>query len=102
MNDDFFASADSVLAEITLQVDGRSRRLTVDTRTSLLDALRERLGNTSPKIAATTASAVPARCSRLLHSATRSWVISATSVLRTLADSVACGPSFAGPAPDDD
>ena len=36
-------------AEITLQVDGEHQRLTVDTRTSLLDALRERLGNTSPK-----------------------------------------------------
>ena len=36
-------------AEITLRVDGESHRLTVDTRTSLLDALRERLGNTSPK-----------------------------------------------------
>jgi xanthine dehydrogenase YagT iron-sulfur-binding subunit len=40
---------DAVQAEISLQVDGRTRRLTVDTRTSLLDALRERLGNTSPK-----------------------------------------------------
>jgi xanthine dehydrogenase YagT iron-sulfur-binding subunit len=40
---------DAVQAEITLRVDGRTRRLTVDTRTSLLDALRERLGNTSPK-----------------------------------------------------
>jgi xanthine dehydrogenase YagT iron-sulfur-binding subunit len=39
----------AVLAEVTLQVDGTTRRLTVDTRTSLLDALRERLGNTSPK-----------------------------------------------------
>ena len=39
----------AVQAEITLRVDGRTRRLTVDTRTSLLDALRERLGNTSPK-----------------------------------------------------
>jgi xanthine dehydrogenase YagT iron-sulfur-binding subunit len=39
----------AVQAEITLRVDGRSRQLTVDTRTSLLDALRERLGNTSPK-----------------------------------------------------
>jgi xanthine dehydrogenase YagT iron-sulfur-binding subunit len=52
VNDDFLC-ADSVpgavQAEITLQVDGRSRRLTVDTRTSLLDALRERLGNVSPK-----------------------------------------------------
>jgi xanthine dehydrogenase YagT iron-sulfur-binding subunit len=34
---------------ISLTVDGVVRRLTVDTRTSLLDALRERLGNTSPK-----------------------------------------------------
>jgi xanthine dehydrogenase YagT iron-sulfur-binding subunit len=35
--------------EITLMVDDTEHRLTVDTRTSLLDALRERLGNTSPK-----------------------------------------------------
>src|SRR4051812_10904793 len=36
-------------AEITLRVDGRERTVTVDTRTSLLDALRERLGVMSPK-----------------------------------------------------
>jgi xanthine dehydrogenase YagT iron-sulfur-binding subunit len=36
-------------AEITLSVDGAAHRLTVDTRTTLLDALRERLGITSPK-----------------------------------------------------
>jgi xanthine dehydrogenase YagT iron-sulfur-binding subunit len=36
-------------AEITLRVDGAERHLTVDTRTTLLDALRERLGITSPK-----------------------------------------------------
>ena len=36
-------------AEISLRVDGADQRLTVDTRTSLLDALRERLGNSSPK-----------------------------------------------------
>jgi xanthine dehydrogenase YagT iron-sulfur-binding subunit len=36
-------------AHITLRVDGRSHDLTVDTRTTLLDALRERVGNTSPK-----------------------------------------------------
>jgi len=36
-------------AEISLTVDGVPRRLTVDTRTTLLDALRERLGNPSPK-----------------------------------------------------
>ena len=34
---------------ITLTVDGRDRTVRVDTRTSLLDALRERLGVTSPK-----------------------------------------------------
>lgn len=36
-------------AEITLTVDGVLRRLTIDTRTTVLDALRERLGNPSPK-----------------------------------------------------
>ncbi|HET6997372.1 MAG TPA: 2Fe-2S iron-sulfur cluster-binding protein [Solirubrobacterales bacterium] len=36
-------------AEITLRVDGTERQLTVDTRMSLLDALRESLGVTSPK-----------------------------------------------------
>ncbi len=36
-------------AEISFQVDGTVRTLTVDTRTSLLDALRERLGVISPK-----------------------------------------------------
>jgi len=36
-------------AEITLTVDGRRRTVTVDTRTTLLDALRERLDVISPK-----------------------------------------------------
>lgn len=36
-------------ATITLSVDGERCHLTVDTRTTLLDALRERLGNPSPK-----------------------------------------------------
>ncbi len=36
-------------ATITLHVDGEEHRLTVDTRTGLLDALRDRLGETSPK-----------------------------------------------------
>lgn len=36
-------------AEITLHVDGDERRLIVDTRTTLLDALRERLGVTAAK-----------------------------------------------------
>ena len=35
--------------EITLRVDGAVHALTVDVRTTLLDALRERLRNTSPK-----------------------------------------------------
>ncbi|WP_104525447.1 2Fe-2S iron-sulfur cluster-binding protein [Blastococcus atacamensis] len=35
--------------EITLRVDGGTHPLTVDTRTTLLDALRERLRITSPK-----------------------------------------------------
>jgi xanthine dehydrogenase YagT iron-sulfur-binding subunit len=35
--------------EIMLRVDGSEHRLTVDTRTTLLDALRERLGITSAK-----------------------------------------------------
>lgn len=33
----------------TLRVDGGEHPLTVDTRTTLLDALRERLRHTSPK-----------------------------------------------------
>jgi xanthine dehydrogenase YagT iron-sulfur-binding subunit len=36
-------------ARITLHVDGAERTLTVDTRTTLLDALRDRLGVMSPK-----------------------------------------------------
>lgn len=36
-------------ARITLRVDGRLRTLTVDTRTSLLDALRDGLAVTAPK-----------------------------------------------------
>ena len=35
--------------EITLRVNGAAHRLSVDTRTTLLDALRERLGLTGPK-----------------------------------------------------
>jgi xanthine dehydrogenase YagT iron-sulfur-binding subunit len=36
-------------SEIMLRVNGKERRLTVDTRTTLLDALRERLGLTGSK-----------------------------------------------------
>jgi xanthine dehydrogenase YagT iron-sulfur-binding subunit len=39
----------TVDVEITLRVDGTEHRLAVDTRTTVLDALRERLGITSPK-----------------------------------------------------
>ena len=35
--------------EITLRVNGATYQLSVDTRTTLLDALRERLGLTGPK-----------------------------------------------------
>ena len=35
--------------EITLRVNGAEHQLTIDTRTTLLDALRERLGLTGPK-----------------------------------------------------
>src|SRR5260221_6614474 len=35
--------------EVMLRVDGTEHRLVVDTRTTLLDALRERLGITRPK-----------------------------------------------------
>ena len=35
--------------EITLRVNGTAHRLSIDTRTTLLDALRERLGLTGPK-----------------------------------------------------
>jgi len=38
-----------VKASITLQVDGRQRSLSLDTRTTLLDALREHLGVKAPK-----------------------------------------------------
>jgi xanthine dehydrogenase YagT iron-sulfur-binding subunit len=36
-------------AQVTLTVDGTRHQLPVDTRTTLLDLMRERLGNTSPK-----------------------------------------------------
>jgi xanthine dehydrogenase YagT iron-sulfur-binding subunit len=38
-----------VVAEVTLTVNGQPRRLAVDTRTTLLDLLRERLGLTGTK-----------------------------------------------------
>ncbi|MEY8040299.1 MULTISPECIES: (2Fe-2S)-binding protein [Saccharopolyspora] len=36
-------------ADISLVVDGTTHRVTIDTRTTVLDALRDRLGITSPK-----------------------------------------------------
>ncbi|GAB2986110.1 2Fe-2S iron-sulfur cluster-binding protein [Amycolatopsis acidiphila] len=36
-------------ASTTLRVDGAERRIPIDPRTTLLDALRERVGNLSPK-----------------------------------------------------
>lgn len=36
-------------AHVTLRVDGKERSVVVDTRTTVLDALRERMGVTSPK-----------------------------------------------------
>jgi xanthine dehydrogenase YagT iron-sulfur-binding subunit len=41
--------ASNTRTEISLQVDGERRSLQVDNRTTLLDALREHLGVTSPK-----------------------------------------------------
>ena len=38
-----------VLSDITLVVDGTPHQLRIDNRTTLLDALREDLGNTAPK-----------------------------------------------------
>ena len=40
---------DRRFAEISLQVNGELRPLSLDTRTTLLDALREHLGLTGPK-----------------------------------------------------
>lgn len=39
----------AVSTEVTLRIDGAEHRFPADTRTTVLDALRERLGNTSPK-----------------------------------------------------
>jgi xanthine dehydrogenase YagT iron-sulfur-binding subunit len=39
----------TVDVDVTLNVDGKKHRLAVDTRTTLLDAMREHLGITSPK-----------------------------------------------------
>ncbi len=46
---------------VTLRVDGDERRIVVDVRTTLLDALRDRIGCMSRRRVATTASAARAR-----------------------------------------
>jgi xanthine dehydrogenase YagT iron-sulfur-binding subunit len=46
---------------VTLHVNGREIVLQIDPRTTLLDALRERLGLTGTKKGATTVNAAPAR-----------------------------------------
>jgi xanthine dehydrogenase YagT iron-sulfur-binding subunit len=43
------ASEQAVLADVTLRINGVEHTVTVDTRTSLLDLLRERLGLTGAK-----------------------------------------------------
>lgn len=45
---------------VTLNVNGQNHDIQLDPRTTLLDALREHLGLTGTKWAATTAPAVPA------------------------------------------
>ena len=50
-------------AEISLSVNGTVRHLTVDTRTTLLDVLREHLAITGPKKGAITGSAARVRSS---------------------------------------
>ncbi len=50
-----------VSSSVTLRVNGTEHALQLDTRTTLLDALREHLHLTAPRRAATTASAAPAR-----------------------------------------
>lgn len=42
-------SSPAPTAEVTLRVNGRERRVTVESRVTLLDTLRERLGVTGPK-----------------------------------------------------
>jgi xanthine dehydrogenase YagT iron-sulfur-binding subunit len=50
------------MVDIVLEVNGRRRALTVEPRVTLLDALREQLGLTGTKRAATEALAAPAPC----------------------------------------
>ena len=51
--------------QINVTVNGTARELSVDTRSSLLDVLRERLALTGARRAAITASAAPARCTSM-------------------------------------
>ena len=47
---------------ITLKINGKSQSLSLDTRTSLLDALREHMDLTGTRRVATMGNAGPARC----------------------------------------
>jgi aerobic-type carbon monoxide dehydrogenase small subunit (CoxS/CutS family) len=49
-------------ADVTLRINGAEHALHLDTRTTLLDALREHLQLSGAKKAAASASAAPARC----------------------------------------
>jgi xanthine dehydrogenase YagT iron-sulfur-binding subunit len=50
------------MGDVTVRVNGTPHSLDVDSRMSLLDLLRERLGLTGTKRAAITACAARARC----------------------------------------
>lgn len=52
----------SLSVDMTLRVNGEDRTLSIDARTTMLDALREHLGLTGSKRAAITVSAAHARC----------------------------------------
>lgn len=47
--DEITASASTIFQDVEFTVDGERHRLRLDTRTTLLDALRDHLGNFSPK-----------------------------------------------------
>ena len=50
-----------ITMSVSLRVNGQTRVLQLDTRTTLLDALREHSSSPAPRRAAITASAAPAR-----------------------------------------
>ena len=54
--------SDAVMMDVQLTVNTAAHRLTLDTRTTVLDALREHLGLASSKKGAIMASVARARC----------------------------------------